>query len=69
MPNLSQIAEEIASRPIHKLMWEERERLGTVLAYWGVHCCLATSRQGGWAALEKGLGSPMVQVVVLGSPK
>ncbi len=53
--------------PIQKLMWEERERLGTVPAPWGIYFPFALGRKGGWAVLQKGdWDLPAPEVVVLG---
>lgn len=58
---------QIAVQPIQALMWEERERLGTVPGPWGAYCALILSRRGGWVVLEKGpWGLPAVEVVELG---
>lgn len=59
MPDLTQA-------PIQALMWEERERLGTVPAPWGSYCAPLLSRRGGWAVLSKGVWGPKVEVVELG---
>lgn len=61
MPNLSQIAEQ----SIHKLMWEERGRLGAVASPWGPPVFL--SRKGGWVVLSKGMFDlPTLELVELG---
>ena len=57
---------DIALVPIQKLMWEERERLGTIPAPWGTYCALLLSRRGGWVVLERAGFLPEVKVVELG---
>jgi hypothetical protein len=48
--------------PIQKLE-EERIRMAPVETIWGIFCCLAVSRSGGWVVIENG----MVKEVKLGS--